>query len=348
MVSHSTLETLATLFSSTKLKNWLKKLPPETSDVFLHVGTVPKILLADGEFVYSKLPAIVDSDLTALRGLYYDKKNRAGYKNLPIRIGGVYNTQNTLIGVTIRFNDYREFDSFKLLGENPSELGSILFVASPGLGKTTYIRYLSSLLSKDSNVVVIDKSNEIAGDGDIPHFIGNSLRLQVPYSKQFSDVILEAIENHHPHKVIVDEVTTFQECKVLRSAFFRGVDIIASCHGSDISDVINDPELSLLLGGASALTISDSAANEKYDGRKTKLERKFPPIFDTVIVITSFNEIRLYRHLESTVDHFLEGRDVRPEIRSLDKNGEAEVECFQSVILPQTEKVSRFAVLVED
>lgn len=329
MVTQKTLESLTTLVQNSLLREWLLGLPERTTDVFLHVGRKAKALLDDNSWLFSDVTVTkADINKAVDSGLRFSRQNRAGLRNHFVRISRIPDATDDTIGLTVRFNSYEEYESFKLL-QDVEDLGSLLIVAPPGYGKTSYLRYLAKFYSetKLKNTVIVDKSNEICGEGIVPDSaLGEHLlRLQVPESKSYEEMIVEAIENHHPHILMVDEISRYAEAMALRGAYFRGVDVIATCHGSDVSDVLTEPQLNCLLGSVSYSTVSDSLAKAKYDGHKTKKERKFAPIFSTVMVIKSFDQIHIYKNLEQTIDLYLDGGDVKPEIRTL-RNGEVHVE----------------------
>jgi len=149
-------------------------------------------------------------------------------------------------------------------------------MGKPGVGKTTLLREVARLLSVDyqKRVIVVDTSNEIAGDGDVPHpAIGLARRMQVPVPEQQHDVMIEAVENHMPEVIIVDEIGRKEEVDAARTIAERGVQLIATAHGNTLENILVNPTLSDLVGGVQVVTLSDEEAHRRGT-QKTILERK--------------------------------------------------------------------------
>src|SRR5205814_825314 len=177
----------------------------------------------------------------------------------------------------------------------------------------------------DKRVIVVDTSNEIAGDGDIPHpGIGRSRRMQVPSPKQQHGVMIEAVENHMPEVIIIDEIGTQAETFAARTIAERGVQLIGTAHGTSLINLMMNPTLSDLVGGLQAVTLSDEEAKRRGT-QKTVLERKAPPAFDLWIEIVEVDKLAIHHDVESTVDGLLRGKEARPEIRVRNPEGEIEV-----------------------
>jgi len=194
---------------------------------------------------------------------------------------------------------------------------SLLLLGRPGVGKTTLLRESARVLSTELNkrVIIVDTSNEIAGDGDIPHpGIGTGRRMQVPRPDLQHAVMIEAVENHMPEVIVIDEIGTEAEALAARTIAERGVQLIATAHGNSLDNLLMNPTLSDLLGGIHAVTLSDEEARRRGT-QKTVLERKAPPTFDTLVEIRNRDEFSVYHDTSSVVDAFLRGRSTRPELR---------------------------------
>lgn len=198
---------------------------------------------------------------------------------------------------------------------------SILFLGRPGVGKTTKLREISRLVADElgKRVVVVDTSNEIAGDGDTPHpAIGHARRMQVSQPQFQKDIMIEAVENHTPEVIVVDEIGTEEEAQAARTIAERGVMLIATAHGNSLESLIKNPTLSDLVGGVQSVTLGDDEARRRAS-QKTVLEREKQPTFDIVIEILDRNTLAVYKDTAEAVDYILRGWPIRPEIRKVDK-----------------------------
>jgi nucleoside-triphosphatase THEP1 len=194
---------------------------------------------------------------------------------------------------------------------------SLLLLGRPGIGKTTLLRESARVLSTEvgKRVIIVDTSNEIAGDGDIPHpGIGTSRRMQVPRPDLQHAVMIEAVENHMPEVIVIDEIGTEEEAQAARTIAERGVQLIATAHGNSLDNLLMNPTLSDLLGGIHAVTLGDEEARRRGT-QKTVLERKAPPTFDTLVEIRTRDEFSVFHETDTVVDAFLRGKSVRPQVR---------------------------------
>ncbi len=267
--------------------------------------------------------------------------NRAGVERTLHRISAIRNRRGEVIGVTCRVGravqgSARVIEDFALSGK------SILLVGRPGVGKTTILRELARVLADArKRVVIVDTSNEIAGDGDIPHpAIGKARRMQVAASARQHAVMIEAVENHMPEVIVVDEMGTELEALAARTIAERGVQLIATAHGNTLENLLVNPTLSDLVGGIQTVTLGDEEARRRRT-QKTILERKAPPTFDVLVEIQSWNSVAVHADVAKTVDAVLRGRSVAPETRELDESG-AVRKRYQTAAAPPEFEVAPF------
>ncbi|MDO8682942.1 MAG: R3H domain-containing nucleic acid-binding protein [Armatimonadota bacterium] len=256
----------------------------------------------------------------------FGKDNRAGIERTLHRISAIRNRQGKIVGLTCRIGRavYGTIDIIRDVIETGK---SALLLGRPGVGKTTKLREVARVLGDEfkKRVVVVDTSNEIAGDGDIPHpAIGSARRMQVATPDQQHAVMIEAVENHMPEVVVIDEIGTEADAFAARTIAERGVQLIATAHGNSLENLLMNPTLSDLVGGIHAVTLSDDEAKRRRT-QKTVLERKAPPTFDVVIEIIEVDKLAIHHDVSTVVDKLLRGQPVRPEIRVRNPEGEVEV-----------------------
>lgn len=293
----------------TEVLDWIDTQNNKTiTELVLHVGMVPLVRFERTQ--YETLDYIVTEEtISAIEKLLpkFNSKNRTSLNGHLHRISKIVNVDRFTIGFTIRFGKIVPNVADRIadiIGTNKS----VLIIAPPGRGKTTMLRDIARHLSKklDEWVVVVDHTNELAGNGDIPHeCIGDSLRLQVPAGKAMAEVMIEAVENHNPDTIIVDELSDKKDAFVAKSIANRGVKLIATVHGRSLKDVVDNPDMKLLIGNVSTSSISDDNA-EKNDGRKTRIEREYDPVFDYAIEILSFDRYVVYTNVSEAVDAILQ------------------------------------------
>jgi stage III sporulation protein SpoIIIAA len=252
----------------------------------------------------------------------FGKDNRAGIERTLHRISAIRNRQGRVVGLTCRIGRavYGTIDIIQDVVESGK---SILMLGRPGRGKTTKLREVARILSDQlkKRVVIVDTSNEIAGDGDIPHpAIGRARRMQVSAPELQHQVMIEAVENHMPEVIVIDEIGTEQEAFAARTIAERGVQLVGTAHGNSLENLMMNPTLSDLVGGIHAVTLSDDEAKRRGT-QKTVLERKAPPTFDVVIEIIEVDKLALHLDVERTVDRMLRGGTPRPEIRIRNEEG---------------------------
>lgn len=256
----------------------------------------------------------------------FGKDNRAGIERTLHRISAIRNRMGKIVGLTCRIGRavYGTIDIMQDVVESGQ---SLLLLGKPGMGKTTKLREVARVLSEEARrrVVVVDTSNEIAGDGDIPHpAIGRARRMQVAEPALQHAVMIEAVENHMPEVVVIDEIGTEAEAFAARTIAERGVQLVGTAHGHSLENLLMNPTLSDLIGGIQAVTLSDEEARRRGT-QKTVLERKAPPTFDVVIEIMDVDKLAIHHDVAVTVDRMLRGQRPRPEIRVRNPHGAIEV-----------------------
>lgn len=258
----------------------------------------------------------------------FGKDNRAGIEKTLHRISAIRNRQGKVIGLTCRIGRsvYGTIDIIRDIVEGNK---SILLMGRPGVGKTTKLREIARVMSDEfgKRVVIVDTSNEIAGDGDIPHpAIGHARRMLVTAPELQHAVMIEAVENHMPEVIVIDEIGTEAEALAARTIAERGVQLVGTAHGNSLENLMMNPTLSDLIGGIQAVTLSDEEARRRGT-QKTVLERKAPPTFDVLVEITEMDKLAIHHDVAATVDKMLRGATPRPEIRV--RNAEGNVQVVQ-------------------
>jgi stage III sporulation protein SpoIIIAA len=256
----------------------------------------------------------------------FGKDNRAGIERTLHRISAIRNRVGEIIGLTCRVGR-AVFGTVDIVRDVIESGQSALLVGRPGVGKTTLLREAARVLSDEigKRVVVVDTSNEIAGDGDIPHpGIGRARRMQVPYPELQHAVMIEAVENHMPEVIVIDEIGTEAEALAARTIAERGVQLIATAHGNTLDNLLQNPTLCDLVGGIQAVTLGDEEARRRGT-QKTVLERKAPPTFEVVIEIQEQDRLAVHHDVAHVVDRFLRGDMPRAEIRTRTAEGEVRI-----------------------
>jgi stage III sporulation protein SpoIIIAA len=246
----------------------------------------------------------------------FGSDNRAGIERTLHRISAIRNRHDKVIGLTCRVGRALE-GTIDIIDDIVRAGHSILLLGKPGVGKTTKLREVARVLADevDKRVVIVDTSNEIAGDGDIPHpGIGSARRMQVRNAADQHNVMIEAVENHMPEVIVIDEIGNEAEAQAARTIAERGVQLVGTAHGQTLENLMLNPSLCDLIGGIQAVTLSDAEA-QRRGTQKTVLERKAPPTFDVIIELLDYDRLAVHNNVQKTVDMILRGLPPRPEIR---------------------------------
>jgi stage III sporulation protein SpoIIIAA len=301
----------------------------ELLEIVLDLGRAPTARFVEGEVVLLESEVSRDDiDTVVLNIGDFDADNRAGMERTLHRISAIRNRRGDVVGLTCRVGRavYGTIDIIQDLIESGQ---SILMMGPPGVGKTTMLREAARVLADSKRVVIVDTSNEIGGDGDVPHpAIGKARRMQVSHPEQQHEVMIEAVENHNPQVIVIDEIGREQEASAARTIAERGVQLIGTAHGNALENLLLNPTLSDLVGGIESVTLSDEEARRRGT-QKTVLERRSPPTFDVLIEIQTRNRLVIHEDVAAAVDAHLRGRPLPVEIRTRNASGEIEIETVQ-------------------
>ncbi|OKH22897.1 R3H domain-containing nucleic acid-binding protein [Chroogloeocystis siderophila] len=260
--------------------------------------------------------------------------NRAGIEKTLHRISAIRNRTGKIIGLTCRVGR-AVYGTIGMIRDLVETGRSILMLGRPGVGKTTALREIARVLADELNkrVVIIDTSNEIAGDGDVAHpAIGRARRMQVARPELQHQVMIEAVENHMPEVIVIDEIGTELEAMAARTIAERGVQLVGTAHGNQIENLIKNPTLSDLVGGIQAVTLGDDEARRRRS-QKTVLERKAPPTFEIAVEMLERQRWVVHESVADTVDSLLRGHQPSPQVRTVDDAGKVTVTRQQPVTI---------------
>ena len=295
-------------------------------EIVMDLGRLPKARFVQREAVLSD-KEVTYEDLDAITSLIseFDDDNRAGIERTLHRISAIRNRHGDVVGLTFRIGRavYGTSDIIQDLIESGS---SILILGRPGVGKTTILREAARILADTARVIIVDTSNEIGGDGDVPHpAIGAARRMQVAQPSLQHEVMIEAVENHNPEVIVIDEIGRELEAMAARTIAERGVQLIGTAHGNTLENLLLNPTLSDLVGGIESVTLSDDEARRRGT-QKTVLERRSPPTFDVLVEIQDRNRIAVQSDVSAAVDALLRGYPLPPEIRYRDDENKIHIQ----------------------
>ena len=297
--------------------------PSELLEIVLDLGREPEARVPGREILLSDLP-VTESDLdyVAERIGEFGDDNRAGIARTLHRVSAIRNRQGRIVGLTCRVGR-AVGGTAEMIRDIVTGGQSILLLGRPGVGKTTILRECARILADElrKRVVIVDTSNEIGGDGDIPHpGIGRARRMQVRTPALQHAVMIEAVENHMPEVIVIDEIGTELEAVAARTIAERGVQLVATAHGQTLENLLVTPTLNDLLGGIQSVTLSDEEARRRGT-QKSVLERKAPPTFDVLIEIQDRQRMAIHQPLADVVDLALRGPVPAPKLRVRTRDG---------------------------
>jgi stage III sporulation protein SpoIIIAA len=300
----------------------------ELLEVVMDLGREPEARLPGREVLLSTHPVTEeDIDYVVQRIGTFGDDNRAGIERTLHRISAIRNREGRIVGITCRVGR-AVFGTITIIRDIVESGRSILMMGRPGVGKTTLLREAARVLADDlrKRVMIVDTSNEIGGDGDIPHpAVGRARRMQVPTPSAQHDVMIEAVENHMPEVIVIDEIGTELEAGAARTIAERGVQLVATAHGNTLENLMLNPTLSDLIGGIQSVTLSDEEARRRGT-QKSVLERKAPPTFDVVVEIQNWSLVAVHEDVAEVVDAILRGQPILPTVRRRGPDGEVVIE----------------------
>ncbi|MFC1940369.1 R3H domain-containing nucleic acid-binding protein [Chloroflexota bacterium] len=297
-------------------------------EVILDLGRPPEARFPHREVVLNPRE-VTEGDIehVASRLGSFSDDNRAGIERTLHRISAILNRRGRIVGLTCRVGR-AVFGTIKIIEDLIESGKSILLLGRPGVGKTTMLREVARVLADDfkKRVVIVDTSNEIAGDGDIPHpAIGHTRRMQVATPTRQHAVMIEAVENHMPEVIVIDEIGTELEARAARTIAERGVQLVGTAHGNTLDNLMMNPTLCDLVGGIQSVTLGDEEAKRRGT-QKSILERTSPPTFNIVVEIQDRDRVAIHTDVGQAVDTILRGQPSATETRWLDESGEVRIE----------------------
>jgi stage III sporulation protein SpoIIIAA len=295
-------------------------------EIVMDLGRAPmarfvkeELSLAEGEVNHADIDSVVE------RIGDFDADNRAGLERTLHRISGIRNRRGHIVGLTCRVGR-AVYGTIEIIEDLVTSGQSLLILGAPGVGKTTMLREAARILAETKRVIIVDTSNEIGGDGDVPHpAVGRARRMQVATPSLQHEVMIEAVENHNPEVIVIDEIGRELEAIAARTIAERGVQLIGTAHGRTLENLLLNPTLSDLVGGIESVTLSDEEARRRGT-QKTVLERRAPPTFDVLIEIKERDYLVIHPDVSAAVDALVRGYPPQPEIRYRDADEKVHVE----------------------
>jgi len=295
-------------------------------EIILDLGRVPTARFVDHEINLRETEVTrAELDYVDERTGEFDADNRAGIERTLHRISAIRNRRTAVVGLTLRVGR-AVYGTVGIMQDIIESGKSVLILGRPGVGKTTLLREAARILAESKRVVIVDTSNEIGGDGDVPHpAVGKARRMQVREPMLQHEVMIEAVENHNPEVIVIDEIGREAEAAAARTIAERGVQLIGTAHGQTLDNLLLNPTLSDLVGGIEAVTLSDEEARRRGT-QKTVLERRAPPTFDVLIEIVTRDRFAVHIDIMTSIDALLRGFPLPPQIRTRDDKGNIQIE----------------------
>src|SRR5260221_6771003 len=295
-------------------------------EVIMDLGRVPTARYNDGEQVLDEREITHEELQHVVTKIgAFDADNRAGLERTLHRISAIRNRRGEVVGLAVRIGR-AVYGTIDILRDVIESGQSVLILGAPGVGKTTMLREAARVLAENKRVVIVDTSNEIGGDGDVPHpAVGKARRMQVREPMLQHEVMIEAVENHNPEVIVIDEIGRELEALAARTIAERGVQLIGTAHGQSLDNLLLNPTLSDLVGGIEAVTLADEEARRRGT-QKAVLERRSPPTFDVLIEIQHRERFAVRLDIMSAVDALLRDIPLPPEIRTRDEAGQIQIE----------------------
>ena len=321
-------------------------------EIIVDLGRRPEARFTSGpKYLSQKIISWQDIDYITKRISKFSNENRAGIERTLHRISCIRNRQFLINGLTCRVGRVL-FGTISVIRDLLESEKSILILGKPGVGKTTIIREIARVLADEmeKRVIIIDTSNEIAGDSDIPHWgIGRARRMQVAKTELQHQVMIEAVENHMPQVIIIDEIGRDLEVLASRTIAEKGVQLVGTTHGNCLENLIKNPPLSDLIGGIQYVTLSDDEAKRRRT-QKTILERKAYPAFEIIIEINSQNSWTIHENAKNSVDLFLRGNFKIGQLRQFSLTDKIKIKCqrfhnYQHSLLKNTNNLNDSFIL---
>jgi len=306
----------------------------ELLEVVLDLGRPAEARFLQREIILDE-KEVTDQDIEHITSRIgsFGEDNRAGIERTLHRISAIRNRKGRIVGLTCRVGR-AVFGTIKIIEDFFQSGRSILLLGRPGVGKTTMLREVARVLADDfkKRVIIVDTSNEIAGDGDIPHpAIGHARRMQVAKPSMQHSVMIEAVENHMPEVIVIDEIGTALEAQAARTIAERGVQLVATAHGNVLENLMMNPTLADLIGGIQSVTLGDEEAKRRGT-QKTILERVSSPTFDILVEIQEWDRVTIHPDVGEAVDVILRGQPADTELRWVNEDGEIKMEKVTPVL----------------